>query len=429
MEYKTDQKPRQTNILRFSYVHWAAIFLVCAAVLTVFFIGMDSSSPPVVNNNLTDSSDNLYAKRSNWYPAQRTNANVSHFIYNDINRNGVYDVGDRPLIGIAVKMIRPDNTQVIRRSNIHGFVNFTNSMTASPVDVSEPGKYTFEVLVPDGWMLTSDNAVQIANYKEQSTTRPGIIADQVPVPAGLAQVLTIKGRVAVRTESGALVAANQDNVLVSAISPTGSKLKIPINKLGNYSIDGERGQWIIRATLLSGGDIYERVVVVDSAPVQMSTIILGDATVKPKRSARVVDFEDVTQSIITKVPDGIAGLKWKNLIVVDNEMYSGEGYINNTVSGKYVAYNTSGYPVTIFHENGFDFYGAYFGVAWLDAEGEILEIRAWRNDQLVAEEEYELSAVGPFWFDASYYNITRLELSTRYYWQFVVDDIKVGIND
>jgi hypothetical protein len=165
----------------------------------------------------------------------------------------------------------------------------------------------------------------------------------------------------------------------------------------------------------------------DKAPVQIATIILGDDPIMSKSSVRVVDFEDVTQSIITKVPDGVAGLNWLNLIAVNNEYYGGEGYINNTVSGKYVAYNTSGYPVTISHEDGFDFYGAYFGVAWQNAEGEILEIRAWRNDQLVAEEEYELSALGPFWFDAGYYNITRLELSTRYYWQFVVDDISVGL--
>lgn len=421
------QKPQETYISRLSYVHWAAIFLACAVVLAVLFIGLSSSGAPAVNTNSANSSDNVYTKRTNWSPVQRTNANVSHFIYRDINRNGIYDVGDRPIVGIAVKLIRPDKTSVIRRSNIHGFVNITNSMTESPVDVSETGKYSFEVLVPDGWVLTSDNAVQVANYKEQSTTRPGIIADNVPVPAGLAQALTIKGRVAVRTESGALVAANPDNVLVSGISPSGSKLKIPIDKLGRFSISGEPGQWLIRATFL--GNIYERVVVVDEAPVQMSTIILGDGAVKPKQSVQLVKFEDVTQSIITKVPVGVAGLNWMNLIVVDNEMYGGEGYINNTMSGKYVAYNTSGYPVTIAHKDGFDFHGAYFGVAWLEAEGEILEVRAWRNDQLVAEEEYELSALGPFWFDADYYNITRLELSTRHYWQFVMDDISVGLND
>ncbi|MDT8410137.1 MAG: hypothetical protein RQ741_11100 [Wenzhouxiangellaceae bacterium] len=33
-----------------------------------------------------------------------------------------------------------------------------------------------------------------------------------------------------------------------------------------------------------------------------------------------------------------------------------------------------------------------------------------------------LSAFGPVWFDAAYRSITRLELATRHYWQFVIDD-------
>ena len=428
MGNKVSQHPRHNHIYRFSF--WKAIlFLVCAAVLIMLFTGPDSSSAPVVDNNPADYSGNLYTKRVNWHPVQRTNSNVSHFIYRDLNRNGIYDVGDRPLVGIAVKMTRPDKTSVIRRSNINGFVNFTNSLIASPVDVSEVGEYTFEVLVPDGWVLTSDNAVQVATFEEQSTTRPGIIADTVPVPAGLAQVLTINGRVAVRAENGAPVVPRPNDVFISGVSPSGSEVTIPIDQSGRYSFAGERGQWAIRVKLLASGEVYERVIVVGEAPVQLSTIVLSGEPLESERRVQIVDFEDITHSTITKVPDGVAGLNWVNLIVVENEYYSGEGYINNVMSGKFVAYNTSGYPVRISHDNGFDFHGAYFGVAWLDAEGEVLEVRAWRNDQLVAEEEYELSALGPFWFDANYYNITRLELSTRYYWQFVVDDISVGLYD
>ena len=69
-------------------------------------------------------------------------------------------------------MTKPDGTYVIRRSNLDGFVNFTNSMTATPVDVDKPGQYTFEVIVPDGWEITSGNAVQIV-YKEAPTSRLG----------------------------------------------------------------------------------------------------------------------------------------------------------------------------------------------------------------------------------------------------------------
>ena len=161
----------------------------------------------------------------------------------------------------------------------------------------------------------------------------------------------------------------------------------------------------------------------------MSTIFLGEEEILGKPNKKLVDFEDVTYSTIQKIPNGVGGVNWNNLIATDFLLYKGEGYVNNRMSGKYVGYNTSGQPVTISKEEGFDFYGGYFGVAWLnEAEGETLEIRAWRGDELIGEEEFHLSALGPFYFDADYRNITKLELKTKHYWQFVVDDILLGIN-
>jgi len=34
-----------------------------------------------------------------------------------------------------------------------------------------------------------------------------------------------------------------------------------------------------------------------------------------------------------------------------------------------------------------------------------------------------LSAFEPVWFDADFRGVTRIELSTRHYWQFVTDDL------
>lgn len=370
-------------------------------------------------------SGNLYGPRTVWTPVHSTSPNVSHYVYRDMNGNGVFDEGDRPMMGIAVRMTRPDGTTVVRRSNLNGFVNFTNSLTASPVDVDGPGEYRFEVLVPEGWVLTSDNAVQTAVYSELPNSRPGIVADQVPVPAGLAPVLRISGRVA-ELVAGELMPAR--NTVVRAVSDSAT-FEVPPRVDGRFSIPVTEGHWSIEVRDAGNRRLLAvRTLDVGLAPVRMSTIVLG-ATEIPRAPVRsTIDFEAVTASTITKMPNGVAGLAWTNLIPVENTVYRGEGYINNTVSGKYIAYNTSGYPVSIVHPDGFDFIGGYFGVAWLtEAEGETLEVRAWRGDALVGGEELELSALGPVWFDADYRGITRLELATRHYWQFVTDDLVIGV--
>src|SRR5690625_1111795 len=116
----------------------------------------------------------------------------------------------------------------------------------------------------------------------------------------------------------------------------------------------------------------------------MSSILLDDEEIKEKKPVQhLVDFEDITNSFIQKVPNGVSGLNWDNLVVVHNNHYKGEGYKNGTVSGKFVGYNSSGHPVTVSSENGFDFYGGYFSVAWLNnGEGETLEVRDRKSTRL-----------------------------------------------
>lgn len=165
----------------------------------------------------------------------------------------------------------------------------------------------------------------------------------------------------------------------------------------------------------------KRKVHVDHAPIHVSAIILGEE-VPPELAVQIpVDFDQVTSVPIAKMPRYPRELEWVNLVVSDNQTYRGSGYVNNTVSGRHIGYNSSGYPVTVAGDELFDFLGAYFGVAWPQAEGETLEVRAWRDKQLVGEEELSLSAMGPFWFEADYRSITRIEFATRHYWQFVMD--------
>ena len=372
---------------------------------------------------------NYYEKRTDWYPVKSVGPNISNYIYNDVNRNGIYDIEDRPMMKIAVKMTRPDGSWVIRRSNLNGFANFRHSLTADNVEVKEPGEYTFEVIVPDGWEVTSNNKIQVGTYMESPEARPGIVIDKVPEPVGIAPILTVSGTVNVRETRGSVRKATPNDVIIQATSPAGNERFITLDKEGSFSFIGEPGIWKITFESSALNECYDRVIEVGSTPVKISSILLGDEDMKEKKPIQhLVDFEDITDSFIQKVPNGVAGLNWDNLVVVHNNHYKGEGYKNGTVSGKFVGYNSSGHPVTITLEDAFDFYGGYFSVAWLNnGEGETLEVRAWRGEELVVEEEYILSAIGPFWLDADYRQITKLELSTKHYWQFVVDDIKVGV--
>lgn len=389
-------------------------------VLALVWIGVhrspDQSTPPGPRPS------EVYPVREVWGPVHSTSANVSHFTFRDVHRSGSWDVDDRPMAGIAVRMLAPDGTQTIRRSNIHGFVNFTNSLSASPVDVRAPGEYVFEVIIPPGWELTSANAIQTGVYESAPESRPGIVVDRVPEPAGLAPILSVEGRVVTseaRTGTGTGGAPR-----VEAVTPAGDVVPIVLEPDGSFRFPAHEGAWRVRVRDPDRGDWTEREITVGRAPVRMAAIVPGQAYMPRGSVRRVVDFEDVTGSPITKMPNGYAGLRWTNLVPVDNEMYSGEGYVNNTVSGTYVAYNTSGYPVSIEADEPFDFVGGYFGVAWAAAEGELLEVRAWRGQELTADETLILSALGPLWFDADFRGITKLELSTRHHWQFVADDLE-----
>lgn len=418
-DHRNDKKVSSRTIFLFVFLVFLVAYWLIVLQRQNVGLGNKLVEIPVVSAFINNE---IYPKRKTWKPAQGTHLNVSHFIYRDVNRNGIYDLVDRPMVDIAVRLTRQDGSQVTRRSNIHGFVNFTNSLTAMPVDVSVPGEYKLEVLVPDGWLLTSNNAIQTVHYQVMPESRPGLIADKVPVPAGLAQRLTISGR------ASSFDASENNQIEITARSTEGVQQQTFADRKGQFSFDVDAGEWMITATAKNPERRVTRKVLVDQAPVRLATIFIDKNLTPQATNSYLVDFELITQSVITKMPSDPSGIKWENLIVTNNEFYRGEGYINNTISGHYVAYNTSGYPVTISHENGFNFYGGYFGVAWRIAESETLQVRAWRGSELVGSEDYELSALGPFWFAADYQNITRLELSTKHYWQFVTDDLSLGLD-
>lgn len=88
--------------------------------------------------------------------------------------------------------------------------------------------------------------------------------------------------------------------------------------------------------------------------------------------ASTLDFESVgVAGSQAAISDGYGGLTWDNFFVLNGEdKYSdkpGNGFINGTASGDYVAFNGFAKPAAVELAGGyFDFVGAAFTAAWND---------------------------------------------------------------
>ena len=62
-------------------------------------------------------------------------------------------------------------------------------------------------------------------------------------------------------------------------------------------------------------------------------------------------------------------------------------------------------------------------LAWLMSEGEIATIESWLGDTLIASDLVAVSALGPVHYAPMLKAVTRIRLSSKRYWQLVVDDM------
>src|SRR5699024_6418022 len=148
--------------------------------------------------------------------------------------------------------------------------------------VKEPGEYTFEVIVPDGWEVTSNNKIQVGTYMEAPEARPGIVIDKVPKPVGIAPILTVSGTIKERETRGSVTKATPNDVVIQATSPAGKERFITIDEEGSFSLVEEPGIWKITFESSASKECYERVIEVGSTPVKMSSILPGDEEIKEK---------------------------------------------------------------------------------------------------------------------------------------------------
>jgi hypothetical protein len=351
---------------------------------------------------------------------QRDSWKHSCYVYRDVDRNGVFDMGDRPYGNLWIEMTRPDGSRTGVHSNFDGFANFNVAEGDTDAEVHEPGNYRIRAVFPPGWGTLSDAGEQDYVFVENSLAGGHLVPKAVCQPIGVAPILSISGRF--------LPAPNSlsDDYQLTAIGSDDQTLSVPFDSSGNFNIVGDRGYWTLEIADHDGETVYSRTVYLNHGPIEISTIDLG-RTELPASAGEVhtLGFDDLLISdSLFEIPSGYGSLNWRNWIAVHNRFYSGPGYVNLTVSSEYVAYNSSGVPALVWSEEPFDFLGTYIGVAWPRGEEEFVTIRAWRGSRVEYTDILHLTDNGPIYFDADYRQITKLEFSSGNYERIVLDDFQ-----
>jgi hypothetical protein len=360
----------------------------------------------------------MYYPNKIWNPIENGEMPLSIFVFRDMDGDGNYTIKDRPFANVVVEVLGPAGPRAALRSNISGFVNCMASAVLKDRLITQPGAWHIRVVPPPGWAITTGNAQQVIVVVAMPGAPGGLVARVLPDPVGLAPIPSIRGRIARPDQA--------PSAKVLATGPDGNRSSLAVGSGGTFSVPVTQGAWLVDIAEVGARDRRHHV------PVDGYPVVLPLLPPDPRRPAagarRLIDFDDlIAHPAVAKIPNGYGGLNWRNWVVTHNRTYQGEGYINGTVSGDYVAYNGSGHPAVIDSENPFDFIGGYFTVAWSDAEGETLHVRAWRQDALVHEDTLSLSAMGPVFFSAHYQGITRMELRTAHYWQAVADALTFAV--
>jgi hypothetical protein len=260
----------------------------------------------------SSSSGEYYPERTGWDRFTGGQLNISTFAFRDTNRNGVYDMDDHPMAGIAFE-VTGGGRIISRRTNKSGFGNFPMSVLDRDKDVINPGEYVFLAMIPNGWFLTTDNTRQRTVFD----IVPGAPADMVssiPLqPVGLAQELTITGRVPNSAEAASiLIPAVQttDQVRIRAISSAGERRALAVDQAGSFSFTVTPGNWTVVAEDSVGNVLGERQVEISTAPVLLSALVREETQPQDAQRSTPVNFDDLVSGGIKEIPFGYRDLNW-----------------------------------------------------------------------------------------------------------------------
>ncbi|MCF6304824.1 MAG: hypothetical protein L3J33_05590 [Rhodobacteraceae bacterium] len=347
--------------------------------------------------------------RSDW-ALSNGQTNLSVYVFNDLNANGIYDLGDRSFADIAVAMAFEGSTKAAIRSNLNGFANFAASTSAEGVPISELGRYDFMVLVPPGWYISTENTNQIRDLMLVKGSNPGVGFARMLDPVGLVRHKFIRGTFA-GDNTGLVQLMQGDAVIVTANLTPGQQFLWPVQP-GEYRLVSET---------------YSRDILVGNFPVDIGNI---DQIVLADTIGQTIDFENMAPTGLQKAPNGYGGLNWFNLnILRANSDGNNIGYINGTTSGNHILYSSSGHPAEIYLDQPFDFISVNLSVAWPKAEGEEVVFEFYREETLIRRDSIGLSAYGVIAYQPRIAGITRVRLATKHNWQLVLDDLVVNTPD
>ena len=344
---------------------------------------------------------------------------ASCFVYRDANHNGRYDMGDRPFAGLAIEMIRPDGTTTQQRSNLGGFTNFSISLdNKEEYDVFEPGVHTINVVPLEGLYTHAEVNHQRLRFVEAPLAGGGLVPEETCHHIGIAPLLDISGRVdGLPAEATIHAENNNQEIKQGSIAPDGS-----------FLVDAKTGDWTVTIRSKEGEELLRREVTVAGHPVVLSRMrIPVDTSPAPLTGdIQTLDFDTLTTSdTLFEMPEGYGGLGFRNWISTHHKFYNGYGYVNATISGEYIIYNSSGYPAFIWDDEPFDFVGSYVGLAWPRGEEQPVQIKVWRGEALVHQERLTLSVNSPVYYDADFHQITKIEIGHGNYERVVLDDFSI----
>ena len=349
-----------------------------------------------------------YAVRRNW-SSRPGKLNYSSFVYFDVDRDGGYGLGDRPMGGIVARLSGAKGHILTARTNGNGFANFTMCAKARHAHISEARSYDFTISIPPGWVCTSGNEVQSKEFILIDGAPAGIGSAEMVRPVGLAPIRFLSGRTAAGTAATISVFGSDGIVAREAVAPdTPFRIDIP---------DGAE-------TVVVDGPGFGRRLTLSPYPTHLGTLSAQRTPIDADVVLETIDFNGVTPRGLRKIPSGYAGLNWFNLNALSRDFTGGsEGYVNGNVSGDHVCYTSSGHPGELWSERPFGFHSVMISAAWLRSEGETARIESWRGDVLVAVDEIAVSALTPIHYAPMLKDVTRIRFSSKHCWQLALDDL------
>ncbi len=353
-----------------------------------------------------------YAVRQDW-SSSRSDLNHSSFVYFDVDRDGSYGLGDRPMAGIMVRLHDNDGRfKTSARTNNNGFANFAVSTRHGKAPIHFPGTYRFTVSIPPGWGSNSANEVQSQHFQPLAGSPTGMVSQEMLQPVGLFPIRRLVGRVADNVAATVSVTSNGQVVAVYALGDaTDFRFDLP-DEADAIDVSG-RG--------------FTRRLALSPYPTDLGLLSPEIPVMGNDAPLQTIGFDDVTSRGLRKVPSGYAGFHWFNLNAISRDyVKDAEGYVNGNISGDHSCYTSSGHPAEFGSDRPFGFHSVVLAAARLKSEGELALVESWLGDRLIASDTVILSALTPVCYAPMLAEVTRVRFSTSHYWQLVLDDLVVA---